>query len=210
MAAKPYRTAVDAAAESRALVAATTVFAELGVASPTDEQTAQMETVILQASGLVDRFLDRVLAEEDVTDHFREPRSDVLRLSRFPVVEILEVIEDGTELTPDDWELDEATGQLWRLSSGDRSCWSDCGTTTVSYVGGYDLPDALPADIQRAAVDQAKAQYKAGARDPALRSETTEGVGSATWSVAGGDSFGRSGLLAQVEGALAPYRRISV
>lgn len=210
MAAHPYRTVVDAAALSRALVEATTVFAELGIASPTSAQTAQMETVIAQASGLVNRFLDRVLAEEDVTDHFRCPRGEVLRLSRYPVAQVLEVIEAGTALTPADWELDDKTGQLWRLAGGDRCWWSDAGTTTVSYIGGYILPDDLPADIQRAGIDQVKAQFMAGGRDPALRSFQVPDVYQASYSVAGGDSFGRSGLLAQVEGALAPHRRSTV
>lgn len=208
MAAYPYRTIIDNEAESRSLVGADVVFAELGIASPTDAQTAQMETMIVQASGLIDRFLDRVLAEEDVTDYFQRPDSDTLRLSRFPVAEILGVIEDGTELTPDDWELDDATGQLWRLSAGDRSCWSGSGTTTVSYIGGYELPDDLPADIQRAAVDQVKSQFLGGSRDPNLRSFQVPDVYSATFSTGGGDSAGQYGLLAQVEQALAPHRRV--
>lgn len=209
MATYPYRTVVDGDANSRALVDAATVFAELGV-TPTSDQTAQMETVIGQVSGLFDRFLDRVLAEEDVTDHFRQPRGNTLRLSRWPVAQILQVIEDGTELTPDDWELDELTGQLWRLANGDRADWSACGTTTVSYVGGYDLPDDLPADIQRAAVDQVKSQYMAGTRDPNLRSFSVPDVYQASFNVAGGDGAAKFGLLAQVESALLPYRRMIV
>lgn len=210
MTAHPYRTAIDSAALSRALVDATTVFDELGIASPTAAQTAQMETVIGQVSGLIDSFLDRVLAEEDVTDHFRRPCSDMLRLSRYPVAEVLEVIEAGTALTPDDWELDDLTGKLWRISGDDRICWSDAGTTTVSYVGGYILPDDLPADIQRAAVDQIKASYMGGSRDPNLRSFSVPDTFQASYSVSGGDSAGRGALLATVEAALAPYRRIAV
>lgn len=209
MASYPYRTVVDAEAVSRALVDATTVFAELGVASPTDAQTAQMETVILQVSGLIDRFLDRVLAEEDVTDYFREACGDTLRLSRWPVAEILSVNEGSTALTEDLWEIDELTGQLWRLASGDRFDWASTGTTTVSYVGGYILPEDLPADIQRAAIDQIKSNYIAGSRDPAVRSINVPDVVAVSYSVAGGDSYG-AGLLSQVEAALKPYRRIVV
>lgn len=208
MASYPYRTVVDAAAMSRALVDASTVFAELGV-TPTADQTAQMETVIGQVSALIDRLLDRVLAEEDVTDHFRTPTSDTLRLSRWPVAEILQVIEDDRELTPDDWELDGLTGQLWRPSKSGRAGWLGCGLTLVSYVGGYVLPEALPADIQRAVVDQIKAQYMAGARDPALRSVNVPDVVAVSYSVAGGDSYG-AGLLSQVEAALRPYRRMVI
>lgn len=210
MGAHPYRTVVDAGALSRALVDAATVFAELGI-TPTDAQTAQMETVILQTSGLVDQFLDRVLAEEDVTDHFRTPRGDVLRLSRYPVAEILEVIEDGVALTTDGWELDESTGQLWRLGGGGGRCfWADSGTIQVSYVGGYILPDDLPAGIQRAAIDDIKVKFKGGSRDPTLRSFDVPGVYQASYLDAGGSSFGKSGLMLQVEGALQPHRRVAV
>jgi len=210
MADYPYRTVVDAAPLRTALVDPETVFAEIGVTSPTSDQTAQMEVVIAQVSSLIDGYLDRRLAEADVTDHFRQPRGDALRLSRWPVAEILQVIEIGTELTPADWELDEVTGQLWRVASGERICWVGTGTTTVSLVGGYDLPDDLPADIQRAAVDQIKAQFMSGKRDPNLRSFSVPDAFQASYSVSGGDSAGKSGLMAQVEAALAPYRRIVV
>lgn len=205
----PYRTTIDAAPMRTALVDPETVFAEIGV-TPTADQTSQMETVIAQVSSLIDGFLDRRLAEADVTDHFRRPGGDTLRLSRWPIAEILQVIEDGTELVPDAYELDEVNGQLWRLVNGDRACWSGCGTTTVSYVGGYILPDSLPADIQRAAVDQVKGQYMGGKRDPNLRSFQVPDTFQASFSVGGGDSAGKSGLMAQVEAALAPYRRVVV
>lgn len=209
MADYPYRTVIDAAPMRTALVDPETVFAELGV-TPTSDQTTQMETVIAQVSGLFDGFLDRRLAEADVTDHFRQPRGDTLRLSRWPVAEILQVIENGAELTPDAYELDEATGQLWRIAIGERICWAGAGTTTVSYVGGYILPDDLPADIQRAVVDQVKFAYFAGDRDPGLRSLNVDGVAAESYAVAGGSSMGKSGLFASVESALRVYRRMTV
>ncbi len=209
MADYPYRTVIDAAPLRTALLDSDTVFAELGV-TPTSDQTTQMETVIVHVSSLIDGFLDRRLAEADVTDHFRHLRSDTLRLSRWPVTEILQVIENGTELTPDGWELDEVTGQLWRLAGGERICWVGTGTTTVSLVGGYGLPGDLPADIQRAAVDQVKFAFFAGDRDPALRSLDIPGVASESYAVAGGSSMGKSGLLVSVESSLMVYRRMIV
>lgn len=210
MAAYPYKTIIDAAPLRTALVDPETVFAEIGVSAPTADQVSQMETVIAQVSGLIDGFLDRHLAEADVTDHFRQPRGDSLRLSRWPAAEILQVVEDGKELAADAWELDEVSGQLWRRTNGDRSCWSGCGTTLVAYVGGYILPDELPSELQRAAVDQAKALFMGGKRDPNLRSFQVPDTFQASFSVGGGDSAGKSRLMAEVERALAPYRRMAV
>lgn len=211
MADYPYRTVIDNVAEDLSLVDTDAMFAELGNAAPTAAQTAQMETVIAQASDLIPKFLDRVLAEQDVTDYFRALASDTLRLSQYPVVEILQVIENGVELTPDDWELDETTGKLWRISGTDRICWSSSATTTVSYVGGYGLPDGLPADIQRAAIDQVKAVYIGGPRDPTIRSESVPDTYQASYALAGGDNFGKSsGLLLSVEAALSRHMRMSV
>ena len=209
MADYPYRTVIDAAPVRTALLDAETIFDELGV-TPTSDQTTQMEAVIAQVSSLIDGLLDRRLAQADVTDHFRQPCGETLRLSRWPVAEILQVIENGTELTPDDWELDEVTGQLWRIAGGERICWVGTGTTTVSLVGGYLLPDDLPAGLQRAAIDQVKAQYMGARRDPNLRSFSVPDTFQASYSVSGGDSAGKSGLMAQVEAALAPYRRMVV
>lgn len=209
MASHPYKTVIDAAPLRTALVDPETVFAELGV-TPTADQTVQMEAVIGQVSGLIDSHLDRGLAQADVTDHFRWPRGDVLRLARWPVAEVLQVIESGIELAPEAWEVDETTGQLWRLVSGARACWSDSGVTTVSYVGGYDLPDELPAGIQRAAIDQIKGTHFAASRDPALRSENLPGLIASSWAVPGGDTMGANVLLPGVVAALAPWRRLSL
>ena len=59
-------------------------------------------------------------------------------------------------------------------------------------------------------IEQVSTMYLGRQRDPALRSETTESVGSATYSVAGGDSIGRSGLLLSVEAAFDGLRAVPV
>jgi hypothetical protein len=48
-------------------------------------------------------------------------------------------------------------------------------------------------------------QYLQTDRDQSLRSQSTDGLGSATYAVIGGDSIGNSGLLKSLEAALAPY-----
>jgi hypothetical protein len=173
-----------------------------------------MDTNIHQASALAVGYCNREFAEEELKDFFR-PRDyrgiDVLWLSRTPVTAIAAVVEDGVTLTAADYELDDKTGQLWRLDgAGNRSCWRSCALITVTFTGGYALLTTLPHDVERACLDQVKAMFVPRGRDPTVRSENVPGLGQVAYAVAGGDSFGASGLLSSVEGALAPYRIIVV
>ena len=68
----------------------------------------------------------------------------------------------------------------------------------------------LPHDIERACLDQVKAVYSARQQNPTIRSEKIPDVYEAAYSVAGGSSFGKSGLLVTVEGALDAHRWMTV
>jgi hypothetical protein len=59
------------------------------------------------------------------------------------------------------------------------------GRTTIRYTAGYTLDGAqrnVPPDLERACIIIVKALFHARDRDPALRSETLEDVGSFAWS----------------------------
>lgn len=126
---------------------------------------------------------------------------------RVPITSITSVVEDGETLTTaTDYRL--MTGALIeRLSSDAPISWSP-GKIVVIYVTGWQLTsaDQVPPDLEAAVIDQVKVMYQTRARDLTLRSEQVPDVYTAAYSVAGGDSIGDSGLLAQVENALAPYK----
>ncbi len=130
---------------------------------------------------------------------------------RVPITSISSVVEDGVTLDASAYALRNG-GLLDRLADdGALIAWSSA-SIVVTFVAGWDLtsPDATPPDIEAAVIEQVKAMYLGRQRDPALRSEATEGVGSASYTVAGGDSMGRNGLLAVVEAALDGLRAVPV
>lgn len=172
--------------------------------------------LITQASGAVASHLGRVLARETVQQVFRltsprlASRQPHLLLDRAPVVSIASIVEDGTTLTTDDWEADLDAGLLYRLQSDTRADWSAL-KVVVTYSGGWLLPGQtganLPSDIERATIMTVAAMAAGQGRDPALRSESVDGVGAQSWL----DPRATDGALPWPAAALlAPWRRIAI
>ena len=73
-----------------------------------------------------------------------------LRLLRYPVLSVSQVVEDSTTLTADDWTLDQAVGLLKR--GGPTSClrWAPgWQNITVTYVAGYEvIPDRILGGVE--------------------------------------------------------------
>lgn len=140
-------------------------------------------------------------------------RGDKLLLPwRIPVSSITSVVEAGTTLTTStDYRLLPG-GMVLRLSGDSETptCWST-GKIVVVYVAGWaSLSTNAPADLQAAVAEQVKYRALQISRDPSLRSVDIDELRSETYNVVGGDSISTSGLLAQVEAALGPYRALAV
>lgn len=209
-AAFPFKTVVDTVAASKDLTVKATLKTELGITVTTYD--TQIDAEITQASTLIEGYCGRVLASEKVTDSYRtpcKPATGSLWLSRAPVTTIHTVVEDGTTLDSALYEVNAATGELWRLDEdGLRTCWAADSLITVQHTSGYTVPASVPKDIERACLDQVKAIFKSAPRDPTLKSETVPDVYQASYALAGGDFVGESGLLKSVEGALDRYVRL--
>ena len=109
--------AVTAPAARRGLTAIATVKRELGMGA----DHAFLEDLILQASVAIEGWCRRVFGREEVTETFRlSAERAVLHLARWPNVALASIDEDGVTLAAGDWELDAATGELWRLDGADR------------------------------------------------------------------------------------------
>lgn len=135
----------------------------------------------------------------------RERTSKLLLPWRLPISAIGQVVEDGTNLTVNvDFRL-IGGAMLERLLEDAPVCWS-IGKLVVPYTTGWSLPTDVPAELEGRVIEQVKMLYLGTDQNPALRSESVPEVYQASYSVAGGDSIGESGLLVSLESVLDPFR----
>ena len=178
-----------------------TVRAELGITDRAEDEN--LARWITQASRIIAEYCNRVFARETVSETFRlATRNGDLLLSRYPVVSIASVIDNGETLAETDYEFASATGVLTRLSDDTPTCWP-LGKIVVTYTAGYSLLGDLPYGIERAAILLVNQYRYAAERDPQLRSEQTEGVGSSSYF----DGLEAGGLSPEVRGLLKDHRK---
>jgi hypothetical protein len=128
----------------------------LSGAVPADTEDDAVEELIRQGSAAVETYTGRVFAKETGIQTERLTCSAWrIFLERTPVVSIASVVEDGTTLDADEYEVDTQTGILRKLADDAYSYWS--GKVVITYTGGYVLPDDagtpnLPADIEAAVI----------------------------------------------------------
>jgi hypothetical protein len=154
--------------------------------------------LISRASAAIAQYCNRVFVAEVVKDDIWPQRDPYpwqipggvapLQLTRWPIVQVSSVAENGIALIDGtDFRIDRAKGQLTRLDgSGYPRKWP-AFTIAVQYKGGYE---AIPADIQDAALRMVRARWLGRHRDPMLRQESIPGVRDVTYWIAAGDSSG--------------------
>jgi len=174
------------------------VKAELGV-TDRDSDTL-IKRYITQASDIVARYCNRVFAIETVTEAFRvRSGARSLALSRYPVIEIVSILDGDDVLTADDYEIDLESGIIERLARNCSTVWP-VGKSSITYRAGFTLPDGLPNGIERATILLVKQLIYAGDRDPMVRSEVVDGAGSTDYF-----SGNSTGLSSEVQGLLEPH-----
>lgn len=190
-------------------------------------------SVLPRISARVETYCERIFARETVTETWNATRGQAqtdtrptierlegterpsLRLSRTPTSGTPTITltdgEDTEVLETDEYSLDPATGLLLRLNDVGRPIYWPAYKIDVAYTGGYLLPDQegrdLPYDLEGAAIDMVKLRYHSRLRDPSLKSETVDLMGSQTfWMPGQGDTDIPETIRAVLDG----YRRISV
>jgi hypothetical protein len=147
----------------------------LNIPASDTSQDARLALMISAVSAQAAKEVNRVFAREKVEETFFNTSEFGQRrvyFSRWPVVlaDIESITQDGasiltTEGLLGDWILEEHTGTMYRPGS----TWM--GTINTTYTGGYDLPDGVPLDLQRAAMLMTQQSYFAIQRgDPSVRS----------------------------------------
>ena len=152
---------------------------ELGITGSADHDF--LEDLILQASAAIEGWCRRVFGREEVTEMFRlSAERAVLHLARWPNITLASIGENDVTLAADDWELDAATGELWRLDDADRRVAWPAAKIVVAYAAGYVLPGDpqrdLPEGLERACLETVKARWFARLRDPLAKSEQVQGI----------------------------------
>jgi len=151
---------------------------------------AKIANLIARASSVIAGHCGRVMGVQRVQETFRMPYCvprwglPVLPLTlASPARAIESVVTDGNTLSAGtDYEYDLDRGQIWRLSGNARINWIGA-VTTVVYSTGWMLPGDSPRDLPAAIEEQAIAlvasAYAGGSfRDPAIASDTSEGIGT--------------------------------
>ena len=148
---------------------------ELGVTDTT--QDAPIADLIRQASDLVAQWCNRLGFGREAlrqTERLASPL-DVLVLQRDLGVVVTSVTEDGLALSTNEYERGGVL--LYRLREGIRVPWI-ARTVVLEYQAGFLLPDEAPPALERACLDLLAGLWHGQGRDPAVRNETTEGVGA--------------------------------
>ncbi len=185
-------TTIVTPAGSADLVELADVKAELGLSGTGDD--AWLNKVIARASAAAAQYCNRTLVSEVVKDEFWPARDGFpwvlpggvapLQLSRWPVIAIGSVTENGVALAnPDDYRLDARAGHLTRLDGNGWPRKWPALPIAVQYTAGYA---PIPADLQDAVIRMVKSRWFMRQRDPLLRQEETPGVYSATYWVSTG------------------------
>ena len=202
---------------SYALTTPQVVQAELDIAiNPGD---AVMLRYIAEASDAVHKYCNRTFPVHALQDEIRPPREgdiptavsgiDFLQLSSWPVITsapptALSVVEryETTLTLGTDFELDARKGTLTRLDAWRPRRWHE--RVTVQYSAGFAI---IPSAISGAVIRMCCQRYFARGRDPMLRAETVQGVGSLQYWVNSSATGGVNGNMSpDVESMLEPYR----
>jgi hypothetical protein len=165
-------------------------YEELGITDNVND--SRMARWITASSDYIARYCNRVFAMETVSEKWRQAErwivretvaAEPFRLNRYPVVEIGSItLHDGTPLTPDQYELDAKKGVLWRTEEGNRCYWDWWDpTVTVTYTGGYEVPDRTPPALEQACLMLLKIRNDGITRDRLQRSQFIPGVLQEEW-----------------------------
>ncbi|MES5483581.1 hypothetical protein QMZ05_12555 [Bradyrhizobium sp. INPA03-11B] len=141
-------------------------------------------------SAEIAQFCNRVFPVETVEDDFWPARDPYpyqvpggispLQLSRWPLVSVASVVENGdTQLVQDtDFRIDATRGQLIRLDGNLYPCLWAPWSIAVVFDAGFAT---IPPDVEDAAVRMVTGRYAARGRDPYKRQESIPGVREVQW-----------------------------
>lgn len=193
----------------------------LGISGTAED--AALQSAITMQSRIIAEYCQRRFGLAEAIETFTFDRGEIilqrqaLVLSLYPVSEILEVSSAGA--TDADYDFDPESGRLW--TGGTWPWWPAApiesgvpyqGKISVTYSGGYDLPEDAPARLQRAVIEcvsSVRATSAGGYRDPTIR-EVQHGdtrISYVSPSFASGAISAGQHLSPSVANLIDPFRR---
>lgn len=201
---------VTSAAGSYDLTTLAVIKDELNITNGASD--TKLQRYLTSASAAAAQFCNRVFQAETITDEFwaqrdRWPRlipggMSSLQLSRWPIVSVTSVTENGTVLVDGtDFRADKANGQLIRMDiNGYPRLWPVYPISVV-YVGGFST---IPADVEDAVIRMVRQRWSAKDRDPLAKQISIPGVLEQQFWVATGTDAGN--MPPDVADILSNYR----
>lgn len=189
---------LDGPADAVPLALLADLKADLGLAD--DSSDARLTRLLRDASSMVLAYIGQPILSGLWTEEIVIERADCLRqitLSARPLLSLQNVTRNGT-----DWTAEQIKELVIDKRAGLLSCSPEAwrhwrpGHYVLTYQAGYVPPSitqdgtvqtgTLPPVISRAVILTASALWAAGDRDPNLKSESVQGVGSTSWATASG------------------------
>jgi hypothetical protein len=181
----------------------------------TDEDAALQAAITMQ-SRLVADYCNRRFGRAEALETFTfDPGESMLVrqalvLRLYPITEIFEVSTLGA--TAADYSFDPVSGRVWTTAGGwmlgyPSPYWG--GTISITYSGGYDLPEEAPARLQQAVIQAVNEGRTIGARDPGIR-EVQHGDTRISYFTPTLATASSGYLSAVVTDLIKPYRRLYV
>lgn len=173
----------------------------LGITDSSED--AALQAAITFQSRIIAEYCDRRFGRAEALETFRfdpneiMPTRQALTLSLYPVVEVIELAG-----TTDGYDFDPASGRIWTQGN-----FAD--VVSVTYSGGYDLPEEAPARLAKAVIEAISETRATGGRDPAVR-EVQHGETRISYFTSPLASGSSGYLSAPVVDLIRPYRRLHV
>lgn len=167
-----------------------------------DDQDASLAALISQASSSCSGYLQRPLALQEYRERVRiRGRATAINLSVGPVAAIRSISVDGQPVTTlDELSVDRDRARIEEIGhSPSFGCWaSQIRQVEITYLAGFLLPGmdepekadtdllpldmfVLPNDIAGGVLGTIQMLRYGQGRDPLLKTESVQGVGSTTW-----------------------------
>jgi len=180
------------------LVSLTDLKFALGITDSSEDEALQAQ--ITFQSRIIAEYCDRRFGRAEALETFRfdpnevMPTRQALTLSLYPVVEIIELAG-----TTDGYDFDPASGRIWTQGN-----FAD--VVSVTYSGGYDLPEEAPARLAKAVIEAVFETRAMGSRDPSIRS-IAHGDTNISYFTSATATANAGYLSAPVLDLIRPYRR---